>query len=511
MAVKNAPPKMLTDQLGNEFSLDFKDVTFATTQGGTILIPDGMTLSEAIWWLSLKQRDLETEVSVNQRIDGYPIDVANALQLAVQELFGIRQLRTSGGFFDDAPPVFITVPINADGDTTEVFLGRFSVPGVEGYLESGRDFNDALWVKGKIRQKSLPVLQLLLKKTRELLISHSLYKGKAFRVGMEVQTQGFDQKLTMQNPEFIDVNFAPAELTLNRDTWDLLNASLWTPIERTAQTRFFKVSLKRGILLQGPYGTGKSLTALATAKKAQANGWTFVYLKNVRDLQRVYPFAARYAPSVIFAEDIDLVVKHASDGNEDGVNMLNNVLDGVDSKDKDIILVLTTNHIEQIPVSMLRPGRFDAMIEYFLPDRETAAKLIMQYGGSDLDLENFDPERVGEVLAGNQPATIHEIMKRAKLFSQQRYDPEYRGSLQASTHDIVLSHLSMKGHLDLLARKPKEHPSPMEQYGAVVGEYIVHGVNRAMAGEQSEPDEDGNREATRPASRNVLPNGKEQR
>lgn len=510
MPAKSAPPKALTDQLGNEFTLDFKDVVIATTQGGTILIPEAMTLSEAIWWLQLKQRDLETEVAVNERVEGFPIDVAHALQLAVQELFGIRQLRTSG-IFGDTAPTFITVQTNAQGYTTEVFIGRFSIPSADGFLETIRDFNDALWIRGKIRQKSLPTLRLLIKKTRELLGSHSLYKGKAFRVGMEIQTQGFDQKLTMENPEFIDVNFAPADLVLNQSTWDLLNASLWTPIERTAQTRFFKVSLKRGILLQGPYGTGKSLTALTTAKKAQENHWTFVYLKNVKDLKRVYPFAARYAPCVIFAEDIDLVVKHADEDGEDGVNMLNNVLDGVDSKDKDIILVLTTNHIEQIPLSMLRPGRFDAMIEYFLPDKETAAKLVLQYGGTDIDMDNFDPARVGEVLAGNQPATIHEIMKRAKLFSQQRYKPDYRGSLKASTQDIILSHLSMKGHLDLLAKTPEVHPSPMEQFGQVMGTCIVNAALFASKGGSMHRDPDDDRKATTPVTHNVLlPNGKEQ-
>ncbi len=495
--------KTLVDQLGNEFSLDFKDVQFAThTQSGTILLPvnagsgDPMSLSEAIWWLSLKQRDLETEVAVNERIEGYPIDVAFALQLAVQELFGIRELRSTPGFFGDTPPTFMTVPVDAAGNSVEVFLGRFAVPGTEGYLETGRDFNDALWIRGKIRQKSLPVLRLLVKKTRQMLMQFSLYKGKAFRVGMEKQVQGFEEKLTMQNPEFIDINFMPADLMLNRNTWDLLTAALWTPIERSAQTRHFGVSLKRGVLLQGPYGTGKSLCALLTARKAQENRWTFIYLKDVKDLKRVYPFAARYAPSVIFAEDIDLVVKHGNDNNEDGINMLNNVLDGVDSKDKDIILVLTTNHIEQIPQSMLRHGRFDAVVEFFLPDTETAARLVMQYGGDDIDDTDFDTEFVGRLLKGNQPATIHEIIKRAKLYSQQRYDAEYRGPLKLSTRDIELSNESMQGHLRLLNKTPQKNPSPMEQFGRVVGDYIAQGVNRAVL-EKEHPSNEFQKEEMR--------------
>lgn len=492
MAVTQAAKaKTLTDQLGNEFSLDFKDVNFAShTQSGSILLPinqgtnEPMSLSEAIWWLSLKQRDLETEVAINEYIAGFPIDVANALQLAVQEMFGVRQLRSTPGFFGETPPTFITVPINAKGETVEVFLGRFSIPGADGFLESQRDYNDGLWIKGKLRQKALPVLRLLVRKTKERLATDSIYKGKAFRVGMEIQTEGFDQKLTMQNPEFIDVNFMPAELTLNRDTYDLLTAGLWTPIERTAQTKYFKVPLKRGVLLQGPYGTGKSLTALLTARKAQTNGWTFIYLKDVKDLKRVYPFAARYAPSVIFAEDIDLVVRHEEKENEDGVNMLNNVLDGIDSKDKDIILVLTTNHIEKIPKSMLRMGRFDAMVEYHLPDAETTARLVEQYGGTDINWDDFDLAAVGEMLQGNQPSTIGEIVQRSKLFSQQKYSPDYRGPLELSTRDIELSNQSVQAHLRLLNATPQTHPSPFEQLGRVMGDYMVQGVNRAMEGKE---------------------------
>ncbi len=491
--------KVLTDQLGNEFQLDFKDVSIEYSRDkdvGVIVLPynqatgQPMELAEGIWWLQLKQRDLETEVAVNERIEGYPIDVAFALQLAVQEIFGIRELRSTPGFFGDHPPQFISVPVDATGRMIEIFLGRFSIPGAEGYLETSRDFNDALWIKGKLRQKSVPAMRTLIRKTKALLAQVSLYKGKAFRVGMETMAQGFEEKLTMSNPEFIDTNFMPADLMLNQDTWDLLTAALWTPIERTAQTRFFGVSLKRGVLLQGPYGTGKSLTALVTARLAQENGWTFIYLKDVNDLKRVYPFAARYAPSVIFAEDIDLVVKHEGDNNEDGINMLNNVLDGIDSKDKDIILVLTTNHIEQIPLSLLRPGRFDAMVQYSLPDTATAAALVKQYLGNDMDSANFNPERVGEILQGNQPATIHEIVKRAKLFTQQRYPVEYRGSLLVSTRDIELSTVSMQGHLDLLNKAPQVHPSPMEQFGNVMGKYMVQGVLRAVEGKDhpiSEP------------------------
>lgn len=453
-AVKPKTPT-LTDVLGNEFTMDFKDVTIDRSETGAIILPQAMSIPEAIVWLTLKLKELETVVAVNERIEGFPIDVAYALGIACQELFGIRELKSTPGrtFFDpDIPPTFITVPADHQGGTAEVFIGRFAIPGADGYLESQRDYNDALWIKGEIRRKDMPTLRNLLALTKEKLRSNSLYRGKAIEVWMTTQSQGFEEKLTMANPAFLDVTRVPAELMLNEDIEELMDAAVWSPIERTEQCRSLGIKLKRSALFYGPYGTGKSLGALTTAGIAQKRGWTFIYLKSVQDLKRVYPVALRYAPVVLFGEDVDLIIKHADDDeeNKDAVNMVNNLLDGLNMKTAEVMVILTTNHVDRLPESLLRPGRFDAAIKFVLPDRSTAARLVRQYAGRDLDVDNFDENAVGDALAGNQPATIHEIVNRAKLFSLKRYDPNYRGQLSIATDDILTSAKSIAPHLQLL-------------------------------------------------------------
>ncbi len=252
----------------------------------------------------------------------------------------------------------------------------------------------------------MPVLRQLIALTKHKLLENSLYKGKAIEVSMTIETNRFEEQVTMANPTFLDVTKAPAQLMLNDDIHDLLDAAVWRPIERTAQTRALGISLKRSALFYGRYGTGKSLCALTTAKLAQEHGWTFLYLKNVQDLKRVYPVALRYAPVILFAEDVDRIIHHSDsdEENKDAVNMVNNLLDGLAMKTAEIMVILTTNHVEKLPASLLRPGRFDAAIEFLLPDRTTAARLVQQYAGRDLDLDNFDAEAVGDALAGNQPS-----------------------------------------------------------------------------------------------------------
>lgn len=514
MATKTATTATTTytNDLGENFDLLFKDVTYATnTENGQILLPEKMELSEAIWWLKTKQKDLETVITIRETIPGYPVDVAHAMGLAVQDMFGIRELRASGGFWGGNPPVFMSVPINAKGDTVEVFTGKFALPGIDGTIETGRVWNEELLVVSNIKQKCVPKLREFLALVRTKLREHSLYKGQAIRVGMTKESNMFEEKITMADPEFMDTSKMPAELVLNANTRELLTAGLWTPIERSEQTRFYGISLKRTVLLEGPYGTGKSLSALETARRATPAGWSFIYLNNVRDLKRVYPFAQRYAPAVMFAEDIDLIVKHEDDDddNPDAVNMLNNVLDGIDSKTHDIILILTTNHANRLPESLMRVGRFDLVAHYERPDQIASVELVRQYAGNDVDEADFDIEVVGDLLAGNQPSTIHEIVKRAKLFAQSRFHPDYRGPLRLATRDIELSAQSMANHLRLLDKDETEFDSPAQQLGDMVGRHIEMGIERAFEGRYKANDFVANdpQKLVRPANKKLVHSG----
>ncbi len=330
-----------------------------------------------------------------------------------------------------------------------------------------------------MRKKDLPVLNRLVARTRELLYQKSIYKGKAFRVWTERRDQDvpLDKQTTMADPEFIDVSRRPANLVLNAATTELIRAALWTPIQQSSKTRHYGVGLRRGILLYGDFGTGKSLTAMETAAICELNGWTFIYVKDVRDLKEMYRFAARYAPAVLFAEDIDLVIGSHEDA---GINMLNNVLDGVDTKNAEVITVLTTNFIDKLPTSLLRPGRFHTIVKYERPDRVTAARLVAQYAGNDLDLDNYDVEKVGHALSDNIPATIAEVISRAKLYALARTEADFRGPLKLNTDDILLSAASMKNHMALLNRPQNTAPNAYEQFAGALGESIVNTVAKAL-------------------------------
>ena len=462
-----------TDPLGQTRKVTFKSVDIGRHNKGVIVLPEKLTEEEAVYWLSMRVKEQNQQVAVNERIPGYPVDVAHALGLACMEMFGFRELKNTG-MFGQNPPQFITVPTDHKGGTVNVFIGKFTIPGTEGAIQSGRDFNDALVIAGKLRQKDLAKLKDLISLTKEKLRSDSLFKGKAFRVHMEEQTEGFPptSKQTMANPEFLDVDRLPANLILKDMTTKLIRASLWTPIRQSDRTRERGVKLRRGILLFGAFGTGKTLTAFQTAKLCQENGWTFIYVNNVKELQEMYRFAARYAPAVVFAEDIDRVV---TEHGESGVNMLNNVLDGLDTKNSEVISVLTTNFIEKLPQSLMRPGRFHTIVEYEKPDAQVAARLVEQFAADDLDLADYDAELIGAQLDGQIPATIAEVVQRAKLFSIDRNVTAGAdgAELKLTTEDLLASAYSMRTHMEILNRKPKRNPSMIEAFGERLGEALV--------------------------------------
>jgi SpoVK/Ycf46/Vps4 family AAA+-type ATPase len=211
------------------------------------------------------------------------------------------------------------------------------------------------------------------------------------------------------------------------------------PLKHTAACRANKVPLKRGILLEGKYGTGKSLTARVTAKVATDHGWTFIMLNRSQGLKQAIEFARAYQPCVIFAEDID----RAADRENEDVNDLVNLLDGLITKNMEMMVVLTTNFIDKIDRSLLRPGRFDAVISIDAPDAETSAKIVRAYAGPLLAAD-ADLTEVGETTAGMIPASIREVVERAKLGMLTE------GRDNIAPNDLLASALGMQRHMALL-------------------------------------------------------------
>lgn len=430
---------------------------------GVISLPPDMSYNEGIQWLTIKRDADEKVVSVREVIKGFPLDAAHALFLAIDQRYGFKEAQDKQTFFGPQPPAFMTVPIDAKGNTVEILIGEFTLPGFDGgKFSTMPDDSKALVLYATLKQKYVDEVKSLAQLTREVLKTRSLYQGRAIKIDSTETTND------MVMPTFIDTSAGREDLLLNEDVISQVQATIWNPIEFMERAKEYGIPLKRGAMLEGEFGTGKTLCANHTARIAEQHGWTFVYCKRIEDLIYAYETARQWQPAVVFVEDVDRV-------EESLVKPLSTALDGVDTKDSRIMLVMTTNHMDKVPPVLVRPGRIDTFIHFSPPDKATARKLVEFYAwdtrtGRSLLAHNIDWERVGDAVAGNIPAIIREIVERSKLGGIRR------NPLILTTDDLVIAAAQMKYHAELSAPR-EEKPSDAE----VLCSTLVKVLKPAMA------------------------------
>src|SRR5688572_3821364 len=177
--------------------------------------------------------------------------------------------------------------------------------------------------------------------------------------------------------------------------------------------------LKRGILMHGKPGTGKTLSAMYLA--AQMPGRTVMVLTGgaVGSIETACALARLLEPATIVLEDVDLIGterEHQSVCANALLFELLNQMDGL-GEDADILFILTTNRPEYLePALAARPGRVDLAIEVPLPDEECRRRLIDLYGRG-LQLKLTKPRRWIERTEGVSGAFIREMLRKAALIA----------------------------------------------------------------------------------------------
>lgn len=430
------------------------DVADIRHHGTKLILPKGMTLEEGINLLYRRQEFDEADVTIHRDYDVFPYDGAVALEHVLTETFGFvaGTWTPPKGWNPPEPPTMITVRTGVN-ETKNVPWRSMELPGGLGVLDANSRYHDGRFrfrLTGKTKNKNRKMYDVLFDEVQKRLATHSIYNGKALAVRF------FDndkEPLPMPEPMFMDTDVDVDSLIFPEHVRMAVETSLFTPLRRLDDLVANNVPVKRGILLGGPYGTGKTMSAKVASKLAVDNGITFIYVQSADELAHTIQFAKPYAARAVcvFCEDIDAVMP---DERDQKVNEVLNTIDGVDTKSMNLITLLTTNHIEQITQAMLRPGRLDAVIEVDRPDAEAVKKLLRVYGGRVIP-DNANLTELGEELAGAIPAVIAEVVKRAKLHQLYLQEPGTKIE-ELSVEALMNSAKTLRDQRKLLAEREEE-------------------------------------------------------
>ncbi len=483
MAQTVASPKLASKEA--EIKMTCKDVEIVRS-GKQIVLPKDMSFDEGIEWLRRKREEDERDIGIHYEFQYSPMDGAVAFHRALADIHGWAELVPTPGFFGSTPPTMIGVPISLT-EKMQVPWGRVMIPGVEGFLQT--DYQDSptprFVINGRVKQKNKDQVAAIAEKTEEFLRNHSIYRGQAVKVSFEWERLRQPFSPSEHCPKFMPLSgVTETDLIFGKEVTNALKIGLFAPIEFSTACRKYKVPLKRGVLLYGPYGVGKTLTATVTALKGVKNGFTFIYLESVLDLKKGLQLASQYAPAIVFAEDIDRALEGERSLSMDEVL---NIMDGCDTKGGEIITVFTTNRVENINPALLRMGRLDTLVEVKPPDAEAAIRLVKLYGRGLFPL-NANFEKVGKALAGRIPAFIREVTERAKIAAIYRLDG---GNIegQVQTDDLLAAADAMKNHADMLEPKRKEVKLPTK-HAHLATELLNNLVPSMLNGEEVEDEEE---------------------
>ena len=189
--------------------------------------------------------------------------------------------------------------------------------------------------------------------------------------------------------------------------------------------------MPRGILLHGPSGTGKTLLAKAVATQSEAN---FVSVRgpellskwvgeSERGIREIFRRARQASPCVIFFDEIDSIAPIRGAGGETAVtervvSQLLTELDGMENM-HGVVVLAATNRPDMIDPALLRPGRFDKIIQIPLPDK-AGRKMILEINAKKIptlddpkDPQRVDIDKIAELTDGLSGADTAAIANTA--------------------------------------------------------------------------------------------------
>ncbi len=193
--------------------------------------------------------------------------------------------------------------------------------------------------------------------------------------------------------------------------------------------------IPKGVLMQGPSGTGKTLLAKAVAGEVQCpfisicasefvEAFVGVGAARIRDL---FAKAKQLAPCIIFIDEFDAVGKKRAStpggGGEEYAQTLAQLLtlmDGFDVVKNPIIVIAATNRVDVLDPAVLRPGRFDRKVEVGLPYIKDRIDILKVHLRNVKCSNELDVPLIARVTRGFSGAQLAQLVNEAAILAVNR-------------------------------------------------------------------------------------------
>jgi len=250
--------------------------------------------------------------------------------------------------------------------------------------------------------------------------------------------------------------------------WPLKHADLFDEAD---------VKPPKGILLYGSPGTGKTLIAKAVATNSEANfisvkgpelisKWVGESEKGVRE---VFRKARQVAPSVIFFDEIDAIAPRRggdfrdSNVTERVVSQLLTELDGLEDL-RNVVTIGATNRLDILDTALLRPGRFDRIVEIPIPNRESRMEILRIHTKKKLLDTDVDLGKLVDLTEGWTGADIGNMVNTAALSAiRERIVADSKSGQDSQNKDLVGKSGNIKHTRDRLKVSMRHFQSAIEK------------------------------------------------
>lgn len=273
------------------------------------------------------------------------------------------------------------------------------------------------------------------------------------------------------------------------DVLEALDANVIMPLENATVAEELGLKPKRGVLLAGPPGTGKTTIGRALARRLRSKFFLLdgTVISGTPDffprVRAIFEAARQNAPSIIFIDDSDVIFESSADAGL--YRYLLTMLDGLESASAGrVCLMMTAMDVGNLPPALVRSGRIELWLETRLPSVEARAAILSDLCVALPDvLRGVDVQAVADASDGLSGADLRRVVEDGKLLFA--FDRERRGATEPATSYFLRAVETVRKNKEQYAqaeaRARARHPQrpayfdPMSAFAAMAMESMGSG------------------------------------